>query len=437
MNPDPTMTNKFAGASPQDFVNAVSHQRIGVKYVILQGDGMADYPLDDLGGKTPLEVAATPYMDWLASRGVLGLAHTIPEGFPPGSDVGNMSILGYDPALYHTGRSPLEAASMGVALGPEDIAFRCNLVTLRREGTSSVMEDFTAGHIRSEEAAEIIRDVDRHLGGDGVEFHPGVSYRHLMVWRQGKEAMKTTPPHDITDKEIESHLPEGEGAELLRRLMEGSETLLAHHPVNRKREERGERRATSIWLWGQGKAPRMPSLVERFGVRGGVISAVDIINGLGVYAGLERIPVPGITGFFDTNYRGKAEYGLRALEQTDLVFIHVEAPDEAGHMGDVEKKIKAIEDFDEKVVGTLLQGMDRWQDWRLLLLPDHPTPIVLKTHVSDPVPFVLFSSNEREESKELGFNERDAKRTGVVVKEAFILIEALIQRRNPWIETSL
>ncbi|MFQ5902632.1 MAG: cofactor-independent phosphoglycerate mutase [Candidatus Binatia bacterium] len=408
-----------------------------MKYVILQGDGMADYPLDSLGGRTPLEVAATPHMDWLASHGIFGLAHTIPEGLPPGSDVGNMSILGYDPNLYHTGRSPLEAASMGVPLGPEDIAFRCNLVTLRREGTSSVMEDFTAGHISSEEGAQIIRDVNRHLGEDGVEFYPGVSYRHLMVWRGGKEAMKTTPPHDITDKKIGPYLPDGDGAEVLRKLMEGSATLLARHPVNNKREERGERRATSIWLWGQGKAPRMPSLKERFGLQGGVISAVDIINGLGLYAGLEQIRVPGVTGFFDTNYKGKAEYGLRALEQRDLIFIHVEAPDEASHMGDVDKKIKAIEDFDEKVVGTLLQGMDQWRDWRLLLLPDHPTPIALKTHVPDPVPFALFSSSERGESKALGFNESDAKRTGVVVKKAFTLIEALIGRRKPWIETSL
>ncbi|MGH7771925.1 MAG: cofactor-independent phosphoglycerate mutase [Candidatus Binatia bacterium] len=408
-----------------------------MKYVILQGDGMADYPLDMLGGKTPLEVAATPNMDWLASHGIFGLAHTIPEGFPPGSDVGNMSILGYDPTLYHTGRSPLEAASMGVSLGPEDIAFRCNLVTLRREGTHSVMEDFTAGHISSQEAAEIIADLNRHLGGDGVEFYPGVSYRHLMVWRKGKETMKTTPPHDITDQKIEPNLPDGDGGELLRHLMKGSETLLAQHAINRKREERRERKATSIWLWGQGRAPRMPSLKERYDIKGGVISAVDIINGLGVYAGLERIRVPGITGFFDTNYKGKAEYGLRALEERDLIFIHVEAPDEAGHMGDVEKKIKAIEDFDEKVVGTLLSGMDRWREWRVLLLPDHPTSIVLKTHVSDPVPFVFFSSTEREKPKELGFNESAAKKTGVVVEKAFTLMDALIGGKKPWIETSL
>ena len=409
---------------------------IGMKYAILQGDGMADYPLECLGGKTPLEAAATPHMDWLASRGIFGLARTIPDGFPPGSDVGNMSILGYDPTLYHTGRSPLEAASMGVSLAPEDIAFRCNLVTLRKDGNRSVMEDFAAGHISSEEAAEIVCDLNRHLGGNGVEFHPGVSYRHLMVWRGGKETMKTTPPHDITDQEIGPYLPEGDGAEVLGKLMAESEAFLARHPVNRKRHERGERTATSIWLWGQGKAPKMPSLNERFGIQGGVISAVDIINGLGVYAGLERIRVPGITGFFDTNFKGKAEYGLSALEERDLIFIHVEAPDEAGHMGDVGKKIKAIEDFDEKVVGTLIRGMDRWPAWKLLLLPDHPTPIALRTHVSDPVPFVLFSSTEGEGPKALGFNESDAKRSGVIVEKAFTLMEALLRGGKPWTETS-
>ncbi|MGH7766845.1 MAG: cofactor-independent phosphoglycerate mutase, partial [Candidatus Binatia bacterium] len=361
-----------------------------MKYIILQGDGMADYPLESLGGKTPLEVAATPNMDWLASHGVFGLAHTIPEGFPPGSDVGNMSILGYDPARYHTGRAPLEAASVGVTLSPADIAFRCNLVTLDKKGNETVMKDFTAGHITSEEAAEIVRDLNEKLGGDGVEFHPGVSYRNLMIWRGGKEQMQTTPPHDITDREIGAHLPAGDGAERLLDLMRGSQELLVAHTVNRRREQKGARPATSIWLWGQGRAPALPTLKEKFGIEGAVISAVDIINGLGVYAGLERIKVPGATGFFDTNYKGKGEYGVAALERKDLIFIHVEAPDEAGHMGDAEKKVKAIEDFDEKVVGTVLRGMEKRNDWRLLLLPDHPTATVLKTHVGDPVPFVFY-----------------------------------------------
>ncbi len=396
---------------------------------------MADYPLDVLGGKTPLEAARTPNMDWLAARGVFGIAHVIPPGFPPGSDVGNMSIMGYDPAVYHTGRSPLEAASMGVALGPKDIAFRCNLVTLGGIGGETYMEDFTSGHITTEEAAPIIRDIGRVLGKDGIEFFPGVSYRHLMVWRDGKEKMNTTPPHDITDQKIAGYMPNGEGAEVLLGLMEASRPILADHLVNKKRQAAGHRRATSIWLWGQGRAPALPPLTERFGIKGGVISAVDIIHGLGVYAGLERIDVPGITGFLDTNYVGKGEYGVRSLEKNDFVFIHVEATDEAGHMGDVEKKIQAIEDFDEKVVGTVLKGMAHRKDWRALLMPDHPTAIALKTHVSDPVPFVLYSAEEPRDNGAVGYNEKDARKTGVVAKQAFKLMEALIEGRQTWTET--
>ena len=406
-----------------------------MKYIILQGDGMADYPLEVLGGRTPLEAARTPNMDWLAARGVFGLAHVIPDGFPPGSDVGNMNIMGYDPAVYHTGRSPLEAASMGVALGPRDIAFRCNLVTLGGSGGDTFMEDFTSGHITTEEAAELIRDIGQKLGGDGAEFFPGVSYRHLMVWRDGMEKMETTPPHDITDQKVSAYMPKGEGAERLLRLMEASRPILAAHPVNKKRQAEGRRPATTIWLWGQGRAPALPSLAERFGIKGGVISAVDIINGLGVYAGLERIHVPGITGFLDTNYRGKGEYGVASLEKNDFVFIHVEAIDEAGHMGDVEKKIQALEDFDEKVVGTVLQRMAQRKDWRVLLMPDHRTSIALKTHVADPVPFVLYSAEAPRQNGAVGYNEKDAAATGIVAKQAYRLIESLIEGRPTWTET--
>jgi 2,3-bisphosphoglycerate-independent phosphoglycerate mutase len=406
-----------------------------MKYIILQGDGMADYPLDSLGGKTPLEAALTPNMDWLASRGVFGVAHVIPKGFPPGSDVGNMSIMGYDPTLYHTGRSPLEAASMGVALGPKDIAFRCNLVTLGGSGEDTFMEDFTSGHISTEEATELISAVEAKLGGDGIEFFSGVSYRHLLVWRNGKEKMTTTPPHDITDQKIARHLPSGDGADRLLTLMEASKTILAHHPINKKRQAAGRRQATAIWLWGQGRAPVLPPLTERFGIKGGVISAVDIINGLGVYAGLERIRVPGITGFLDTNYRGKGEYGVASLEKNDFVFIHVEAIDEAGHMGDSEKKIQAIEDFDKKVVGTVLKGMAHRKDWRVLLMPDHPTAIALKTHVAEPVPFVLFSAAAPRNRRHLRYNEKDAAKTGVVAKQAFKLMNALVEGRQTWTET--
>jgi len=405
-----------------------------VKYIILQGDGMADYPIESLGGKTPLEAARTPNMDWLAQRGVYGLAHVIPEGFPPGSDVGNMSIMGYDPAIYHTGRSPLEAASMGVALGPKDIAFRCNLVTLRGRGAETIMEDFTSGHITTEEASEIIADLGRQLGGDGIEFFSGVSYRHLMVWRNGLEKMTTTPPHDITDQKTAGYMPEGEGADRLLDLMQASQAVLASHPVNQKRRADGKRAATTIWLWGQGRAPQLPPLTKRFGITGGVISAVDIIHGLGVYAGLERVEVPGITGFLDTNFVGKGEYGVRALEKHDLVFIHVEATDEAGHMGDVKAKIQALEDFDEKVVGTVLKGMAQRDDYRILLMPDHPTACALKTHVSEPVPFVLFSPQTPRDNGAVGYNEKDAAKTGIVARQAYRLMESLIEGRPTWTE---
>ena len=405
-----------------------------MKYIILQGDGMADYPLAQLGGQTPLEAARTPNMDWLASRGVFGTAHVIPKGFPPGSDVGNMSIMGYDPAVYHTGRSPLEAASMGVTLGSGDIAFRCNLVTVGGSGTDAFMEDFTAGHITTEEAAEIIQDIAKQLGGDGIEFFPGVSYRHLMVWRGGKEKMATTPPHDITDQKTAGYMPKGDGAECLLELMAASQPILAQHPVNQKRRADGKRQVTTIWLWGQGRAPQLPPLTKRFGITGGVISAVDIIHGLGVYAGLERIDVPGITGFLDTNYVGKGEYGVRSLEKYDFVFIHVEATDEAGHMGDVKAKIQALEDFDEKVVGTVLKGMAGRKDFRILLMPDHPTAIALKTHVAEPVPFVLYSPAEPRDNGPVGYNEQDAAKTGVVATKAYRLIESLIEGRPTWTE---
>jgi 2,3-bisphosphoglycerate-independent phosphoglycerate mutase len=390
-----------------------------MKYVILQPDGVADRPIAELGDRTPLEYARTPHMDRLANYGMLGMTHTIPDGFPPGSDVGTMSLLGYDPRRYHTGRSPIEAASMGVELAPHDVAIRCNLVCIE----DGVMQDFTAGHISTEEAAQIVRDLQRQLGTNGLEFYPGVSYRHLLVWRDGKADMRTTPPHDITDRAVAEYLPAGEGAEVLRRLMETSQNLLAEHAVNRARRERGQRPATSIWLWGQGKRPALPTLRQRFGLEGAVISAVDLVNGLGVLAGLEVIKVPGVTGFLDTNYEGKASYGLRALETKDLVFVHVEATDETGHMGAVDKKIQAIEDFDSRIVGPILEGLRAVPEWRLLLTPDHATPCALKTHSPDPVPFVIAASRDLESAPATrGYNERAAAGTGLVVREAHTLV---------------
>jgi 2,3-bisphosphoglycerate-independent phosphoglycerate mutase len=390
-----------------------------MKYVILQPDGVADLPIKELGNRTPLEAANTPHMDRVATHGFFGMTHTIPNGYPPGSDVGTMSILGYDPRQYHTGRSPIEAASMGIDLGADDVAFRCNLVTI----DNGVMQDFTAGHISTEEASQIIRDLHRELGGNGIEFHPGVSYRHCLVWRHGKTAMLTTPPHDITDRAVAEHLPAGEGAEVLRRLMAASQDLLASHPVTQARRARGARAATSIWLWGQGKRPAVPTLEARFGIHGAVISAVDLVNGLGVLAGLEVIKVPGVTGFLDTNYQGKQEYGLRALQDKDLVFIHVEATDETGHMGAVDKKIQAIEDFDSKIVGPVLAGLQRFPAWRLLMMPDHATPCALKTHSSDPVPFVVLEKEDLQRARAArGYDERSAAASGLLIPQAHNIV---------------
>lgn len=397
-----------------------------MKHLILLADGMADYPIDVLGGKTPLEYARTPHMDRMAAEGTLGLIDTIPPGLPPGSDVANLAVLGYDPKECYTGRGPLEAASMGIALSPEDVAFRCNLVTFG-EGANPVMEDFTAGHISSAEAKRIITDLDSAIGSEMFCFHPGVSYRHLLVWKGGETELVATPPHDITDKAIAPYLPHGRGAEAINRLMRLSSEFLADHPVNRGRAERGLKPATSIWPWGQGRAPRIRKMMERFRIRGGMISAVDLLNGIGSYAGLEVIPVEGATGYTDTNYRGKAEKALSVLKELDLVFVHVEAPDEMGHEGNVEGKVKSIEDFDALVVGTALRGIGDLGPFRIAVLSDHPTPLSLRTHVADPSPFAVFSSLEGEnQDRGIGFGEGTALSAGNLISPGYLFMETFI-----------
>jgi 2,3-bisphosphoglycerate-independent phosphoglycerate mutase len=401
-----------------------------MKYIVLQGDGMADWPVAELGNKTPLEYARTPNMDRIAAQGLLGLTHTIPEGFPSGSDVGTMSLLGYDPRRYHTGRSPIEAASMGVELGSEDIAFRCNLVTLGPDDNGQeIMVDFAADHITSPEAAALITTINAELGGGEVEFHPGVSYRHLMVWHGGKEKMRTTPPHDITGQPTAGCFPDGDGAERLRQLMEQSREILAAHPVNQQRQAEGHKPASSIWLWGQGRRPAVPTIKQQFGLDGSVISAVDLVRGIGVLAGLEVINVPGATGFLDTNYLGKGQYGVDSLRRKDFLFLHVEATDEAGHMGSAVEKVRALENFDEKVVGTILEGLQEFPAWRVLLMPDHATPVAIKTHSSDPVPFAILSSANvtQHHTKPIRYNEGCAKATGLVIPEAWTIMQRFIR----------
>jgi 2,3-bisphosphoglycerate-independent phosphoglycerate mutase len=392
---------------------------------------MADYPLAELGGKTPLQAARTPHMDRMARMGTLGLVQTVPPGMPPGSDVANLSIFGYDPALHFTGRAPLEAAAMGVSLGPGDVAFRCNLVTLGARNGGLFMDDFSAGHITTEEAREVIGKIGETLGNEEFRFYPGVSYRHLLVWRGGERGLgvKTTPPHDISGKEIGGFLPRGEGQEEVLALMEKAKVFLPDVAVNRRRQGEGKKPANAIWLWGQGKAPALLPMTERFGLQGSVISAVDLMKGIGSYAGLEIIQVPGATGYLDTNYAGKAESALRELSRKDFVYVHLEAPDEASHNGNLKDKVRAIEDFDEKIVGPVLRGLEAFPDFRLLVLPDHPTPIVLKTHSSEPVPFAILSSEDRGTPPREGssFDEASARQRGLFLERGHELMEKFIR----------
>ncbi len=402
-----------------------------MKYAILIGDGMADYPLDDLNGRTPLAAAKTPNMDYLATHGDLGLVQTIPPGMEPGSDVANLAIMGYDPTIYHTGRAPLEAASLGVELRQDEVAFRCNLVTLRHASNGDIfMEDYSAGHIDSDAARELISSINQTMGNGSRRFYPGVSYRHLLVWQGGQEDWQTYPPHDLSGQSVRQYLS-GQGKERpLLELIRSSWPVLAQHPVNQMRRERGQKPATSIWLWGQGRAPQLPTLQERFGLTGAVISAVDLMRGIGIYAGLKPILVPGATGYLDTNYAGKVAAALDALETMDFVYLHVEAPDEASHNGDLQNKLRAIEDFDYRVVGPMLQGLQALGPHRLLLLPDHRTPLSLRTHSPEPVPFVLYDSRRRVSGQPRRFNEFAAEHTGLFVPAGKSLLPQLLQARE-------
>ena len=397
-----------------------------MKHIILLGDGMADYPITSLGGKTPLEYAHTPNMDRIAAEGSLGLVETVPRGLLPGSDVANLAVLGYDPLRCYSGRGPLEAASMGVEMGPDDVAFRCNLVSIT-EGQNPQLIDFTAGHIRSDAAKVLIHELETELGSDVFSFYPGVGYRHLFLWKKGVYTMETTPPHDITGRGINDFLPKGEGAPRLIEVMDRAQSILKDHPLNKQRVKEGERPANSIWLWGQGRAPRISPLAARHNLRGGMISAVDLLKGIAIYAGLKVINVDGATGYTDTNYLGKAEKALAALQDLDFIFLHVEAPDEMGHEGNLEGKIRAIEDFDNKVVGTILAGMPQFPSFRIMVLSDHPTPVSLMTHSADASPFAVYSSN-REENLHRGasFGETAAKSGEILVSPGYLLMDYFI-----------
>lgn len=362
-------------------------RRMTMKYIVVIGDGMADYPIEELGGRTPLQVANKPNMDEIAKRGRNGLLTTIPEGMNAGSDIANLSILGYDPREYYTGRGPLEAASIGVELEPGDIAFRCNLIT-EKDG---FIADYCADHITTEEARELILTLDEAFGIG--KFYPGVSYRHLFVLKNNGNLI-CTPPHDVIGERIKKHMikpSHNPVAKMLNGMTLESKDVLARHPVNKKRIEEGKNPANMIWLWGQGRRPGITPLKEKYGISGAVISAVDLIKGIGTYAGMDVIDVPGATGYYDTNYRGKAAHALKALDKFDYVYLHVESIDEASHAGDLEMKIRTIEEFDERVLGTLL---DSGTEFTIAVLPDHLTPLKIKTHARDPVPFAVCSPNE-------------------------------------------
>ncbi len=361
-----------------------------MKYIILLADGMADRPVDSLGGKTPLQAAKKPNMDALFAQSECGMVNTLVPGLPLGSDVGNLSVLGHDPRKFFTGRAPMEAANMGINIDDDDIAFRCNVVTVR-EG---VMDDYSAGHISTEESKELINFIQEKIGGNGFNFYPGKSYRHIMICKKGA-SVSWTAPHDITGKPIDNYMPQGEGAEDLIALMKKSAEILPGHPVNINRIKEGKKPATMIWLWGQGRKIKLPKLKETFGLSGGVISAVDLVNGIGISMGLEVIKVPGITGYIDTNFRGKAEYALNELEKKDFIYLHVEATDEMGHNGDAAGKVLAIEKFDSDVVGTVMEGMKKFGEYKIMITSDHATPISAKTHTDEPVPYVIYSSMKK------------------------------------------
>ncbi|MBA4348803.1 MAG: cofactor-independent phosphoglycerate mutase [Thermodesulfovibrio sp.] len=403
-----------------------------MKYVVLIGDGMADRPIDEIGGLTPLKKALTPNMDRLAREGIIGKVRTIPKGFHPGSDVANLSILGYNPSVYYTGRAPLEAASIGVKLNEGDVAFRCNLVTLKFDNSDKsgiFMDDYSSGHISTEEARELIAALNNKLKNDELVFYQGVSYRHLMVWKNGSVNVECAPPHDITGKEITGYLPKGKGDDFLQKLMRQSVGILEGHPVNIKRIDKGKKPANSIWLWGQGKKPVLPTYQEKYGLKGALISAVDLTKGLGIYAGFEILDVPGVTGWLDTNYAGKAEYAINALKNVDFVYVHVEAPDEAGHSGSYKDKIKAIEDFDSLVVGRVMKGLqERFSDYRVLLMPDHATPIKVRTHTDEPVPFVIYDSRFKRNNENVTYDESITERSDIaVIEEGYRLMDYFIK----------
>lgn len=402
-----------------------------MKYIVILGDGMADWPIESLGNRTPLEAAHKPNIDNLSKKSVLGMVRTVPHNMPAGSDVANLSVFGFNPEIYYTGRSPLEAISMGIKLSDDDTALRCNLVTLSDDKDYEIkrMLDYSAGEITSEEAAILIKDIARVLNTEEISFYPGVSYRHCMIWNKGPLDISLTPPHDISGRTITDHLPRGPKSEVALELMKKSAEILKNHPVNLDRISRGLNPANSIWLWGQGKKPAIPLFIEKYGLCGSVVSAVDLVKGIGIAAGMKAVRVEGATGNIHTNFKGKAEAALQELRNgKDFVYIHIEAPDECGHQGLVEEKIRSIELIDEKVLGTLLDGLEGLDDYRIMILPDHPTPISIRTHCKDPVPFMIYDSRNSDIiNNDAIYTENYCQQTGYFIEKGYTLMDKFLQ----------
>lgn len=401
-----------------------------MKYVVILCDGMADYKLEELGSKTPMTVANKPHMNWLAAHGNVGMVKTVGEGFKPGSDVANLSVIGYAPAKYYAGRSPLEAASIGIDLKESDVTMRCNLVTLSDEENyeDKTILDYCADDISTQEAEILIRYLAEHFNNEEFSLYPGVSYRHCLVWHNGTTEVGTlTPPHDITGRKIKDYIPRHPNAQKLYEMMKQGYTLLKDHPVNQARIARGLRPANAIWFWGEGRKKPLTDFQEKFGLRGAVVSAVDLIKGIGKLAGMDVLEVEGTTGYLDTNFDNKAQAAMDALKNgCDLVYIHLEAPDECGHRNELQNKIKSLEMIDEKIIGPVLKELEQYDDYKVMILPDHATPIALRTHVSDPVPFLMYHKKGVAAHPVSLFDEEHAQMTGVFIEQGDAIMEQFI-----------
>lgn len=395
-----------------------------MKRIVIVPDGVGDWPLQELGNKTPLDVAKKPNLDELSRNSILGTLKTCPDGMYPGSDVCGLSLMGYDPKIVYTGRAPLEAANLGIILNPGELAFRCNLVH-EKDG---ILTDYSADHISTEEADLLVQDLQKKLGNELLSFHTGKMYRHIMRYKKSSDFDVTTDqPHDFQGNPYEPHWPKGKGADRLIELTKKSKQILEQHPVNQKRIKQGKKPANMIWLWGGGPAPKLESFRDKYGISGGVISAVDLLNGLGRYLGWEIISVPGATGYFDTDYRAKGEYAIKALDRLDLVFVHVEATDEAGHTGNAKEKIRAIENIDRHIVGPIINYLRKQKAWRLYVAPDHYTPTIKKTHVAEPVPFIFAGSDINALHSGRPYTEADSKETGIYLDRGYELMLRLVK----------